>query len=311
MTVGTQTVVQRLATQGLAFLALSRVKFLGGAAVLYLLGMAAAWWERAVDIPILILGVLSMWGIQLMTHYFNEYWDLETDRLISLRTPYSGGSGVLVQGFLDRKVALFAAVTSLIAGFLAFLVLSTVSEPRPYAFPIFALAALIGWGYSSPPLRLSGRGIGEFATVLVVSFLVPLYSYHLQTGRISLTLIAFLLPLAFLQLAMLVRIALPDYEADKSTGRRSLVIRLGMEQAAMLHNLALVASYVFAILAATLGAYPKVIALFFLTLPFAIHNFMQMRQLDPEPQNVASLPFWGIALFMAAAALELLGFAIL
>jgi 1,4-dihydroxy-2-naphthoate octaprenyltransferase len=93
-----------------AFVKLTRPMFLGGAVLLYLLGAALAWAQGASPEWIrLLLGQLLVTAIQLTTHYANEYYDYDVDAAIgSARTPFSGGSGVLVSGQLDRAVALHA-----------------------------------------------------------------------------------------------------------------------------------------------------------------------------------------------------------
>src|SRR5512141_1984496 len=93
-----------------AFVQLTRPLFLGGAVLLYLLGAALAWTQgTALDGIRLLVGQLLVTAIQLTTHYANEYYDVEVDAAIgAARTPFSGGSGVLVSGQLDRSVALHA-----------------------------------------------------------------------------------------------------------------------------------------------------------------------------------------------------------
>src|SRR5512143_2367243 len=93
-----------------AFVKLTRPMFLGGAVLLYLLGAALAWAQgAAADGVRLLLGQLLVTSIQLTTHYANEYYDYSVDAAIgSARTPFSGGSGMLVSGQLDRAVALHA-----------------------------------------------------------------------------------------------------------------------------------------------------------------------------------------------------------
>lgn len=295
---------------GMAFLALSRVKFLGGAALLYLLGVSIVWWEGfTIDLYVFIAGVGGLWGMQLMTHYLNEYCDVETDRRTTLRTPFSGGSGILPQGLLDRRVALLAATLSIFAATSAALGLYFLGRGGPLAWVIFATAAFIGWGYSSPPLRLSGRGWGELATTLTVSFLVPLWAYHLQTGKISSTLILATLPLAALQMAMMLRIHMPDQEPDQSTGKLTLVVRLGKDGTARLHNFFLTLAYFLNLFAAFLGLPRVVVILFYFSLPLATYNWMKMRPPFTE-KDMSGLPFWGVALFASGAALELVGFII-
>ena len=99
-----------MASKIVAFLRLSRPLFLLGGVLLYALGALIARYQgAALDWGVYGSGQLAVTALQLMTHYLNEYWDVEADRLNHNRTPFSGGSGVLVRGELTRKTAFTAA----------------------------------------------------------------------------------------------------------------------------------------------------------------------------------------------------------
>ena len=110
-------------------------------------------------------------GAQLMTHYANDFFDLEADRANRTPTRWSGGSRVLPDGVLPPGVALGAA---LVLG---------ARRARRRAGAGDARAAIgrcccrspssmiaLAWGYSAPPLRLcrararrAGDGAGRHA----------------------------------------------------------------------------------------------------------------------------------------------------
>ena len=115
--------------------------FLGGAVLLYLLGAALAWTQGvAVDWVRLLLGQLLVTSIQLTTHYANEYYDYDVDAAIgSARTPFSGGSGVLVSGQLDRAVALHATHVCLVLAVVMLVVCGLIS-PLMWIIGMLALA---------------------------------------------------------------------------------------------------------------------------------------------------------------------------
>src|SRR5512144_906411 len=112
-----------------AFVKLTRPMFLGGAVLLYLLGAALAWTQGiSIDWTRLVLGQLLVTSIQLTTHYANEYYDYEVDAAIgSARTPFSGGSGILVNGQLDRAVALHATQVCLVFAVIILIVCGLLS----------------------------------------------------------------------------------------------------------------------------------------------------------------------------------------
>ncbi|HEY6172920.1 MAG TPA: hypothetical protein VIX73_00700, partial [Kofleriaceae bacterium] len=98
--------------QLIAFIRLGRPVFLVGGFLLYGLGAAiAAWHGHAIDATRYALGQATVTALQLMTHYANDYFDLEADRVNTTPTAWSGGSRVLAGGELPAAVAL---VTSLV-----------------------------------------------------------------------------------------------------------------------------------------------------------------------------------------------------
>ena len=77
----------------------------------------------------------------------------------------------------------------------------------------------------------------------LVPGMTPLLGFYLQAGRLeSLPLLA-VLPLCFLQFAMLLLIEFPDATGDAAVGKRTLVVRLGGAGAARLYAGVLLTGY--------------------------------------------------------------------
>src|SRR5206468_6718241 len=90
----------------MAFVRLGRPQFLVGGFVLYGLGGALAVAGGAAFDPWRYgWGQLVVTATQLMTHYANDYFDLEADRANRTPTRWSGGSRVLPDGALAPEVA--------------------------------------------------------------------------------------------------------------------------------------------------------------------------------------------------------------
>ena len=222
-----------------AFIQLTRPLFLGGGVVLYLFGAALVLTQgAALNWPRLLLGQLLVTSIQLMTHYANEYYDYDVDRLVGeWRTPFSGGSGVLVSGRLDRRVALYALRVCLGIS-MVMLLLSGLAVPVMWL--IGAIALLGGYFYSAPPLSLEGSGFGELITVLLTALLVPMTGYTMQAGHVDASVLNFAAPLMLIDLAMILTFEFADYPADKAIGKKNITVRIGLANAAGLHQLLLI-----------------------------------------------------------------------
>jgi 1,4-dihydroxy-2-naphthoate octaprenyltransferase len=228
-----------------AFIQLTRPLFLLGGALVYALGaVIAAQGGATIDGARYALGQLLVTSVQLMTHYSNEYFDLESDRGIGAqRTWFSGGSGVLPAARLSPRVALIAAR---VCGLVALIAITLIWMARPIVAAIGILALLGGWFYSAPPLRLSASGVGELSTSLIVALLTPLSGALMQGGAIGFMFIAATLPLLPLHVAMLLAFEMPDFDADRASGKRTLAVRLGRRRTVVLHNGLLIAAGVLA-----------------------------------------------------------------
>jgi 1,4-dihydroxy-2-naphthoate polyprenyltransferase len=226
-----------------AFIKLTRPMFLGGAVVLYLLGAALAWSQLVVvDWLRLLLGQLLVTSVQLTTHYANEYYDYDIDAAIgSARTPFSGGSGVLVSGQLDRAVALHATHICLVIAIIMIIVCGVFSL---LMWIVGLLGLLGGYFYSAPPLKLEGSGWGELNTAILTALLVPLTGYMMQANRFDPIVLIVCAPFVLIYIAMILTFEFPDYPADKAIGKRNITVRIGLSRAAWLHNILLIGGVV-------------------------------------------------------------------
>jgi 1,4-dihydroxy-2-naphthoate octaprenyltransferase len=115
------------------------------------------------------------------------------------------------------------------------------------------------------------RGLGEFVAAATVALLTPLAGYGVVAGRLSADVLWPTLPLLATSSAFMITVELPDYEADRPTGKRNWVVRLGRDRSGHMHNALLVLSYaLLALLTVTARLPARVAALLWWTLPVAL-----------------------------------------
>lgn len=291
-----------------AFVRLSRLKFLAGGFAGGALGTAIAAYERGTtDWTAYGLAQLAISAFQLMTQLANEYFDRDADTLAT-RTPYSGGSGVLVDGSLPARAALVAALVCALAGALATVALLVTG--RGVAAVLAAAIAILAWCYSAPPVRLLARGLGELDTALVVAVLVPLCAFAAQRHTLDVRVLASTLPAAAAMLAMMLAVEYPDLAADAAAGKRNLVVRLGPDRAKPLGVAAAGAVYAATALAFALGAPSAFALLEACTLPLAAAYVLALRaRREAGPVADEALAARGVAFFFLVAAFGALGYA--
>ena len=224
----------------IAFLKLSRPHFLGGGLLLYALGALIARYQGyAIDFHLYGLGQAFVSALQLMVHYLNEYWDVETDRLNQNRTPFSGGSGLLADGTISKETVFTAAVACLAVASGAAIWLILEYGVGPAAWALMVLMFLGAYSYSSPPFKLVNTGIGEVTASITVAGLVPALGHVLQAGIPSFLVVLATAPLVVYHFTMLLAFEFPDFLADEAAGKTTVLVRLGRRRGVTLHNAAL------------------------------------------------------------------------
>ena len=290
-----------------AFLRLSRLKFLVGGFLGFGLGAAIASYEGAALTPgRYALGQALVTAFHLMTHYSNDYFDRASDARTT-RTAFSGGSGALVDGSLPPIVALVAALVCLAVGLALTVAFALRGE---WTMAVLGLAiAIFAWSYSSPPLRLLATGAGEAITAIVVAVLVPLAGYATFMDRVDVLAVVSTLPLAAAMIAMMLCVEFPDVEADAATGKRNLVVRLGRAGSVRLIYGAIVAVAVGSGIAVALGA-PRRLAVVAAVVAIgggALWRTLAMGRYTTPREN-AAIAFRGVALYISTALAALLAY---
>jgi len=240
-----------------------------------------------------------------MTHYSNDYFDRFVDAL-AVRTDFSGGSGVLIDRTLAPRIALVAAVVSLGLGLVGTTMLAL--EGHGTAALLAAFIAPLAWSYSSPPLRLLARGLGELDTALIVAILFPLCAYAAQNRPFTALALAASLPGAAAMFAMMLAVELPDIECDTVGGKRNLLVRAGRTAIVPLGQAALVVVYAGLMVAFGTGAPLSVVILGAVTIPAALGLGAAFARAVAEGGWETTSAARGVAFFFLVSASELFGY---
>jgi 1,4-dihydroxy-2-naphthoate octaprenyltransferase len=287
-----------------AFARLGRPLFLVGGVVFHAVGAAGALAAGArIDLAALLWAQAAVTATQLVTHFSNEYFDLAADRATRIATPWSGGSRVLSGGQLPPRVALRAAWACAALALASGLMLAWSTRAGRAALPLVLVALALAWSYSSPPLRLHTRTLGEAFGALLLAGLTPLLGYYVQAGWPPAAWVALVVPLAGLQFAMLVTVSLPDIEGDAAVGKKTLAVRLGRVRAARLAAIVSVGSLVLPLVPSAVDAAPPALPALAIAawLPVGIWQGTRLWRLaGGSPWS--SLGFWAIGLVTGPAA---------
>jgi 1,4-dihydroxy-2-naphthoate octaprenyltransferase len=211
-----------------------RAPFLTASVVPVLVGGAMAFAAlEELDLALFLVTMVGVVLLHLGANVTNDYWDFMggTDVVNRYRTPFSGGSGLLVERRLSPRKVLRLGQALLAAGALVGLYLVYRMGEDGW---IVLLLGMIGVGgayfYSAPPLSLASRGVGELVIGSLFGLLAVLGTYFIQARVFTLEALAVSIPVSLWIAAVIWVNQFPDMEADSATGKRTMVVRLGTER---------------------------------------------------------------------------------
>ncbi len=216
-------------------------------------GLAAYYYRGIFDPGLFILSLLVGLFLHAGTNQINDVYDyLSGGDVINKNapSPFNAGSRVLVDKLIDVYTAKKAAISMFgISLLIASYLWLSIGLIQGLPVIIFALiGAISGYYYIAPPLKLSGRGIGELLVGLNFGIFATLGAYYVQTQALDLEPTLVSVVLSFLIAAVLYINEFPDYEADKEVGKRTLVVRLGLDSAIKLFPFLMYLPYLFVVL---------------------------------------------------------------
>ncbi len=204
-----------------------RVKFLLATVIAVCLGLAISWSQnQTIDIIDASLTFAGVVALHASVDLLNDYWDFK--RKIDTktkRTKFSGGTGVLPEGLLQPSQVYKAGLAFLILGAIIggyFIFLNGVTIAIILAFAIISI-----YFYST---TIVNSGLGEIF-VAIKGAMIVLGTYFVQTSQIVIEPILGGVVLGALSSMVLFVNSFPDFEADRASGRKTLVIMLGKKRA--------------------------------------------------------------------------------
>ena len=270
----------------------------------YALGVAIAVGLGATLQPTVVLaGLAALLPVAASVHFANEYADYETDALtsrVSTRTPFSGGSGALHEAGLPRSVAQDATLVAGVVGGVVAGGLALGGALPPTALVALVLIALLGWGYSLPPVALSRRGLGEVDNAVLGGLLLPHYGAA-TVAPPSLAVCYAVTPFTLLVFANLLATQWPDRWADAFTGKYTLPTRWSPGRLRRVHLATVVLAFV--VLAGLTGRVlpPTVTLASLVAVPFAVWGVATFTRDEQPFPTVAAMVTMAVAQLLAWA----------
>ncbi|MFM7796454.1 MAG: prenyltransferase, partial [Candidatus Nitrosotenuis sp.] len=207
-----------------------RIKFLLASVISVSLGLAISYWQtRTLDIMSAVITMGGVIALHSSVDLLNDYWDFKRGiDSLTKRTKFSGGTGVLPEGLLKPSSVYFAGMI--------FLMLGSIAGAYFVLFHGWIIAIILGFAILSIyfySTKIVDSGLGE-VFVGIKGAMIVLGTIYIQTHQIILVNILSGIIAGTLSSFVLFLTSIPDHDADKEKGRKTLVILLGKNSASKL-----------------------------------------------------------------------------
>jgi len=251
-----------------------RVRFLLASVIAVSVGLSLNWWQNSsIDWFDAVLTFAGVMALHASVDLLNDFWDFKRGiDTKTTRTKMSGGTGVLPEGLLKpssvyRVGVVFLIIGSVIGGYFVFIDGVIIAI-------ILGFAILSIYFYST---KIVDSGLGEFF-VAVKGSMIVIGTFFIQSGQISFESILAGIAVGSLSALVLFIASFPDHDADKSKGRKTLVIVVGKEKAAKLFWVFPFISYVAIIIGVFSNLFPLTSLISFLSIPLMIKSGLGLQK---------------------------------
>lgn len=251
-----------------------RVRFLLASIIAVSVGLALHWSQNgSLDYFDVILTFAGVLALHASVDLLNDYWDFKRGiDTKTTRTKMSGGTGVLPEGLLKPSSVYRAGVVFLIIGSLIgsyFVITDGILIAIILGFAILSI-----YFYST---KIVDSGLGEFF-VAVKGSMIVMGTFFIQSGEVTVESILAGIVIGTLSSLVLFIASFPDHDADKSKGRKTLVIVVGKEKAIKLFWLFPLVSYVVILIGVSVNLFPFLSLISLLSFPLMIKSGLGLQK---------------------------------
>ena len=251
-----------------------RVRFLLASIIAVSVGLSLNWWQNSTfDFLDAILTFAGVMALHASVDLLNDFWDFKRGiDTKTKRTKMSGGTGVLPEGLLKPSSVYRAGV--------AFLIIGTVIGGYFVITDGITIAIILGFAILSIyfySTKIVDSGLGEFF-VAVKGSMIVIGTLFIQSGEITIESILAGIVVGALSSLVLFIASFPDHDADKSKGRKTLVIVTGKERAVKLFWIFPLVSYCAILSGVLLQVFPLLSMISFLSIPIMIKSGLGLKK---------------------------------
>ncbi len=287
-----------------AWLRVIRIRFLLASVIAVSTGLAISWWHiPQIDIWHAIMTLGGVIALHASVDLLNDYWDykrgIDTQ---TQRTKMSGGTGVLPEGLLQPSQVYRAGIAFLIIGALIgsyFVIIDGIIIGILLTFAVLSI-----YFYST---KIVDSGLAEIF-VTIKGTVIVLGTYFIQTSEITTASILGGIFVGVLSSLVLFITSFPDYDADKSKGRKTLVIFLGKQKATLMFWVFPIIAYTILFFGVIYEIFPIYSLISLAVVPLIIKSGILLKQNFDNIQGLVPAMASTITFSRVTGALFVIGF---
>ena len=251
-----------------------RVRFLLASVIAVMTGLALNWSQNgSIEYFDALLTFAGVMALHASVDLLNDYWDFKRGiDTKTTRTKMSGGTGVLPEGLLKPSSVYRAGVFFLVLGALIgsyFVITYGILIAIILGFAILSI-----YFYST---KIVDSGLGEFF-VAVKGSMIVIGTFYIQSGEVNIESILAGIVIGTLSSLVLFIASFPDHDADKSKGRKTLVITVGKEKARKLFWIFPLFAYGVIVIGVMLNYLPVLTLISLVSLPLIIKSGIGLQK---------------------------------
>ena len=251
-----------------------RVRFLLASVIAVMTGLALNWSQNgSIEYFDALLTFAGVMALHASVDLLNDYWDFKRGiDTKTTRTKMSGGTGVLPEGLLKPSSVYRAGVFFLVLGALIgsyFVITYGILIAIILGFAILSI-----YFYST---KIVDSGLGEFF-VAVKGSMIVIGTFYIQSGEVNVESILAGIVIGTLSSLVLFIASFPDHDADKSKGRKTLVIVVGKDKARKLFWIFPLFAYTVIVIGVLLNYLPILTLISLMSFPLIIKSGIGLQK---------------------------------
>ena len=259
-----------------------RVRFLLASVIAVMTGLALNWSQNgSIEYFDALLTFAGVMALHASVDLLNDYWDFKRGiDTKTTRTKMSGGTGVLPEGLLKPSSVYRAGVFFLVLGALIgsyFVITYGILIAIILGFAILSI-----YFYST---KIVDSGLGEFF-VAVKGSMIVIGTFYIQSGEVNIESILAGIVIGTLSSLVLFIASFPDHDADKSKGRKTLVITVGKEKARKLFWIFPLFAYGVIVIGVVLNYLPVFTLISLMSFPLIIKSGIGLQKNYDSVENL-------------------------